>query len=62
MTRDIETLTNVATYVSLSNRYANFGRWDEVAKVGTLIRDRGIKKKPRHSWIEFKKTFVVGDR
>ena len=45
MTRDFVTLTNIATYVSLPNSYANVGRWDEVAKVRTFIRDRGIKKK-----------------
>ena len=65
MTCDVVTLTNVATYVSLSNIYANVGRWDEVAKVRTFIRDRGIKKKLGYSWIEVKNsvyTFVVGDR
>ena len=54
MTCDVVTLTNVATYVSLSNIYANVGRWDEVAKVRTFIRDRGIKKKLEYSCIEVK--------
>eukprot|EP01018_Ginkgo_biloba_P014909 Gb_35786 [translate_table: standard] len=56
---------NPATYVLLSNIYADDGGWDDVAKVRNMMKDRGIKKKPGCSWIEVKNmvhTFTVGDR
>ncbi|XP_057847319.2 pentatricopeptide repeat-containing protein At2g13600 isoform X2 [Cryptomeria japonica] len=56
---------NAAAYVALSNLCAMVNRWDEVAKVRILMRQRGIKKKPGCSWIEIKNrvhTFIVGDR
>ncbi|KAJ8753390.1 hypothetical protein K2173_019789 [Erythroxylum novogranatense] len=40
------------THVLLSNMYAVVGRWEDVAKVRKLMRDRGIKKEPGCSWIE----------
>ncbi|XAR54672.1 hypothetical protein NMG60_11029910 [Bertholletia excelsa] len=40
------------TYILLSNMYANSGRWDDVARVRKLMRDRGVKKEPGCSWIE----------
>ncbi|XP_057837437.2 pentatricopeptide repeat-containing protein At2g13600 isoform X2 [Cryptomeria japonica] len=43
---------NAATYVLLSNIYAEVGRWDEVQIVRRLMKDRGIKKIPGCSWIE----------
>ncbi|XP_057815875.1 pentatricopeptide repeat-containing protein At3g24000, mitochondrial-like [Cryptomeria japonica] len=56
---------NTATYVLLSNIYAELGRWDEVRMVRTLMKDRGVKKIPGCSWIESHKmvhVFCVGDR
>ncbi|XP_057832181.2 pentatricopeptide repeat-containing protein At5g27110-like [Cryptomeria japonica] len=56
---------NAATYVLLSNIYAEVGRWDEVEMVRRLMKDRGIKKIHGCSWIEGHKTvhtFCVGDR
>ncbi|XP_057873988.1 pentatricopeptide repeat-containing protein At4g13650-like [Cryptomeria japonica] len=56
---------NVATYVLLSNIYAEVGRWGEVQMVRSLMKDRGIKKIPGCSWIEGHKmvhAFCVGDR
>eukprot|EP01018_Ginkgo_biloba_P011552 Gb_34236 [translate_table: standard] len=53
------------THVLLSNIYAAAGRWDDVAKVRKLMKDRGVKKEPGVSWIEAKNkvhAFVVGDR
>lgn len=41
-----------ATYIILSNMYANVGRWEDVSKVRKLMKDRGIKKEPGCSWIE----------
>lgn len=52
------------TYILLSNMYANEGRWDDVAKVRKLMRDRGIKKEPGCSWIEVENkvhVFLVDD-
>ncbi|XP_043693390.1 pentatricopeptide repeat-containing protein At1g25360 [Telopea speciosissima] len=40
------------TYVLLSNMYATVGRWDDVAKVRKVMRDRGVKKEPGCSWVE----------
>ncbi|XP_057862799.2 pentatricopeptide repeat-containing protein At5g48910 [Cryptomeria japonica] len=56
---------NTATYVLLSNSYAEVGRWDEAQMVRRLMKDRDIKKVPGCSWIEGHKTvhtFLVGDR
>ncbi|XP_057850679.1 pentatricopeptide repeat-containing protein At1g56690, mitochondrial [Cryptomeria japonica] len=56
---------NAATYVLLSNIYAEVGKWGEVQKVRRLMRDTGIKKTPGCSWIEVHKivhAFCVGDR
>eukprot|EP01018_Ginkgo_biloba_P037426 Gb_17091 [translate_table: standard] len=52
-------------YVLLSNIYATAGRWDDVAKVRTMMKDRGLKKIPGCSVIEINNkvhTFLVGDR
>ncbi|XP_059068498.1 pentatricopeptide repeat-containing protein At2g03880, mitochondrial [Cryptomeria japonica] len=56
---------NAATYVLLSNIYAEVGRWGEVQMVRKLMKDRGIIKIPGCSWIADHKTvhaFCVGDR
>ncbi|XP_057854806.2 pentatricopeptide repeat-containing protein At5g27110 [Cryptomeria japonica] len=56
---------NAATYVLLSNIYAEVGWWGEVQMVRRLMKDRGIKKIPGCSWIEGHKAvhaFSVGDR
>eukprot|EP01018_Ginkgo_biloba_P016404 Gb_25555 [translate_table: standard] len=56
---------NAGTYVVLSNIYAASGRWDDVAKVKKLMKDKMIKKEPGRSWIEINKRvheFLVGDR
>jgi pentatricopeptide repeat protein len=52
------------TYVLLSNMYATAGRWNDVAKVRKLMRDRGIKKEPGCSWTEVESkdhVFLVDD-
>ncbi|XP_057963256.1 pentatricopeptide repeat-containing protein At3g49710 [Malania oleifera] len=51
--------SNAAPYIMLSHMYASAGRWEEVATVKKLMRDRGVRKKPGCSWIEVdKKTHV----
>ncbi|XP_059077803.1 pentatricopeptide repeat-containing protein At2g13600 [Cryptomeria japonica] len=55
---------DASTYVVLANIYAAVGRWDDAAKIRSMMQERGIKKKPGYSWIEIKNkihTFVVGD-
>ncbi|KAA8526699.1 hypothetical protein F0562_008098 [Nyssa sinensis] len=52
------------TYVLLSNMYAHVGRWDDMAKVRKLMRDRRVKKEPGCSWIEVENkvhVFLVDD-
>eukprot|EP01018_Ginkgo_biloba_P011240 Gb_08862 [translate_table: standard] len=52
-------------YVLLSNMYAVAGRWDDVEKVRTMMKDRGLKKTPGCSLIEVNNrihSFLVGDR
>ncbi|XP_072974282.1 pentatricopeptide repeat-containing protein At3g49710 [Typha angustifolia] len=44
--------SNASAYVMLSNMYASTGRWEEVATVRKLMKDRGVRKKPGCSWIE----------
>eukprot|EP01018_Ginkgo_biloba_P039653 Gb_39956 [translate_table: standard] len=54
-----------AAYVLLSNIYAAAGRWEDVAKVRKMMKDKGVKKEPGRSWIEVKNkvhTFVARDR
>ncbi|XP_057828968.1 uncharacterized protein LOC131040127 [Cryptomeria japonica] len=56
---------NSGFYVLLSHIYAKAGKWDDVAKVRTLMKESGVKKSPGRSWIAIKNnvhTFVAGDR
>jgi pentatricopeptide repeat protein len=50
---------NVGHYVLLSNLYAAAGRWGDVVKVRTMMKVRGLKKTPGHSWIEINKKVHV---
>ncbi|XP_047158089.1 pentatricopeptide repeat-containing protein At1g11290, chloroplastic-like isoform X1 [Vigna umbellata] len=43
---------NAGNYVLLSNIYAAAGKWDKVAKMRSILRDRGLKKTPGCSWLE----------
>ncbi|KAH6833296.1 Pentatricopeptide repeat superfamily protein [Perilla frutescens var. hirtella] len=52
-----------SSYVLLSNMYAQFGLWDYVRKVRTLMKQRELNKVPGCSWIELEGTiheFFVG--
>ncbi|KAG0484198.1 hypothetical protein HPP92_008113 [Vanilla planifolia] len=56
--------SNASAYVMLANIYASSGRWDDVAKSRSLMRDRGVRKNPGCSWIEMEKrvhVFVADD-
>eukprot|EP01018_Ginkgo_biloba_P029185 Gb_18412 [translate_table: standard] len=56
---------NAGNYVLTSNIYAAAGRWHDVAKLRTILKDKGLKKLPGCSWIEVKNrihTFVTGDK
>ncbi|XP_010268254.1 PREDICTED: pentatricopeptide repeat-containing protein At2g22070-like [Nelumbo nucifera] len=56
---------NAGPYIMLSNMYAASGRWDEVASMRTLMKDRNIRKFAAYSWIEIDKKvhkFVSDDR
>ncbi|KAL5577298.1 hypothetical protein UlMin_018997 [Ulmus minor] len=43
---------NAGNYILLSNVYAAAGKWDGVAKMRSVLRDRGLKKTPGCSWLE----------
>jgi len=51
--------SNAAPYVMLANMYASAGKWEEVAGIRKLMRDRGVKKKPGCSWMEVNKRIHV---
>eukprot|EP01018_Ginkgo_biloba_P015187 Gb_08065 [translate_table: standard] len=56
---------NAGNYVIMSNIYAAAGRWDDVANMRKMIKDKGLKKSPGCSWIQHKNTvhaFVAGER
>ncbi|XP_042496465.1 pentatricopeptide repeat-containing protein At4g21300-like isoform X2 [Macadamia integrifolia] len=51
--------------ILLSNIYEDFGRWDNVSRIRTAIKDMGLKKNPGCSWIEVNHklhVFVAKDR
>lgn len=50
---------DVGTYTIASNIYAKASRYDGVASVRKLMRERNIKKEPGVSWIEIKNTTHV---
>ncbi|KAE8696143.1 Pentatricopeptide repeat-containing protein [Hibiscus syriacus] len=56
---------NDGSYTLLSNIYANARRWRDVARVRSLMKYSGVKKRPGCSWVQGKKgtaIFYVGDR
>jgi pentatricopeptide repeat protein len=56
---------NVGYYVLLSNIYAAAGRWNDVVKVRTMMKELGLKKTPGRSSILVNKrvhAFFIGDR
>ncbi|XP_060179226.1 pentatricopeptide repeat-containing protein At1g06140, mitochondrial-like [Lycium barbarum] len=56
---------NPSNYVSLSNLYASSQKWDVVAQVRTMMKDKGLKKFPGCSWISVNTethSFYVADK
>ncbi|CAN6475636.1 unnamed protein product [Victoria cruziana] len=56
---------NPGYYVLIANMYAAAGRWDKLAEVRVLMRNRGLRKPPGCTWIELDNKFhpfLVGDR
>ncbi|KFK43124.1 hypothetical protein AALP_AA1G083500 [Arabis alpina] len=56
---------NRGSYVLLSNIYASAERWNEVAKIRTILIDKGMKKVPGCSSIEINSVvheFIIGDK
>ncbi|KAK7344326.1 hypothetical protein VNO77_13798 [Canavalia gladiata] len=39
-------------YVLLSNLYASGKQWEQMSKVRSMIKDKGMEKKPGNSWIQ----------
>lgn len=50
---------NPGPYVMLTNICADAERWEDVAKVRKLMRDRNIRKKPGCSWIELNRKLHI---
>eukprot|EP01018_Ginkgo_biloba_P031951 Gb_09797 [translate_table: standard] len=56
---------NAGWYLLLLSIYADAGNWPDIVKVRTMMKDRGIKKRPECSLIEVNNrvhAFVAGDR
>ncbi|KAJ1270489.1 hypothetical protein BS78_06G055700 [Paspalum vaginatum] len=54
-----------SAYVAMSNIYAKLGKWEDVVKVRTLLRNLNAKKEPGCSWIEIMDmvhVFLVDDQ
>ncbi|KAF6137530.1 hypothetical protein GIB67_031809 [Kingdonia uniflora] len=43
-----------ATFLQLVNLYASAGCWDKAARARKIVKDRGLKTYPGHSWIELR--------
>ncbi|XP_057533266.1 pentatricopeptide repeat-containing protein At2g45350, chloroplastic-like [Amaranthus tricolor] len=58
-------LSNLGSYVLLSNMYAGFGKWDDVSKIRTFMANKALKKLPGFSSIELNGSvheFLVRDK
>ncbi|KAL7234394.1 hypothetical protein ACSBR1_017905 [Camellia fascicularis] len=56
---------NSSYYVLLSNLQANAGKWENVLKTRSMMKDRGVQKVPGYSWIELSNAthmFVAEDK
>ncbi|XP_059064458.1 pentatricopeptide repeat-containing protein At4g02750-like [Cryptomeria japonica] len=51
---------NIGCYVLLSNIYAGAGRWDDVAKLRSVMKDIGLKKDP--DVVGLRLAFHMGDK
>ncbi|XP_073277160.1 putative pentatricopeptide repeat-containing protein At3g23330 [Primulina huaijiensis] len=56
---------NSSNYIWLSNVYASLKRWDIVAKLRMMMKERGLRKSPGCSWININSkthSFMVADK
>ncbi|PON77672.1 DYW domain containing protein [Parasponia andersonii] len=56
---------NAGPYIILSNMYATYGRWKDVASIRSLMKIKNVKKFSAYSWIEIDNMvhkFVSEDR
>ncbi|KAF2306501.1 hypothetical protein GH714_018741 [Hevea brasiliensis] len=56
---------NSGNYVLLSNIYSSSHKWDDAAKIRSIMNDKGIQKIPGCSWIEVDgivHEFLIGDK
>ncbi|XP_027363105.1 pentatricopeptide repeat-containing protein At3g12770-like [Abrus precatorius] len=56
---------NPSNYISLSNTYASYRRWDVVSEVRATMKERGLRKVPGCSWITISgktHSFLVADK
>ncbi|XP_010542028.1 PREDICTED: putative pentatricopeptide repeat-containing protein At5g09950 [Tarenaya hassleriana] len=56
---------NATNYVLLANMYASGGRWEDVAKARTRMKEAAVKKDAGFSWVTMKDgvhMFVSGDK
>ncbi|GAV62677.1 PPR domain-containing protein/PPR_1 domain-containing protein/PPR_2 domain-containing protein/PPR_3 domain-containing protein [Cephalotus follicularis] len=56
---------DVSSYVMLSNAHSAAGRWQSVSTIRREMKEKGLKRVPGCSWIEFTSkihVFVTGDR
>ncbi|KAF5447706.1 hypothetical protein F2P56_033236 [Juglans regia] len=54
-----------STFIILSNMYASAGKWEEMRKLRSKVKELGLKKNPGCSWIEINnriQPFFVGDK
>ncbi|KAF6144461.1 hypothetical protein GIB67_024688 [Kingdonia uniflora] len=54
-----------SAFVILANVYASAGKWEVVAKVRKMMRERGVRKEIGQSWIEVRgevHVFIAGDK
>ncbi|KAM7277164.1 hypothetical protein ACFE04_019030 [Oxalis oulophora] len=57
--------SNAIPYIMLSNMYASCGKWDDVARIRSLMKENNVRKSAAYSWIEIDNTvhrFVSDDR
>lgn len=57
--------SSIGYRVLLANLYEEMGKWDEVTRIRSEIRDKGLKKRPGCSWIEVNNNvhiFIAADQ
>lgn len=52
-------------YIMLSNMYSSMGKWEDAARIRSLMKSRGVSKEPGYSWMEINSkvhSFMSEDR